>query len=164
MRQSQLFCNRIVTTRSLIQPHLVKRPVMSSRERLGEVKTANLCRLIPQTFLTMIVFSPGLWPIVLAASCAGKHAQDCLTSAETDEALESGGLASLGRHSDAGMTPRDPAWKHALRSLILYIASLITLLVLDAIWMKGIAPALGVDYFAVVKASAALASSTPSCH
>lgn len=84
-----------------------------------------------------------------------------LTSAETDEALESGGLSSLGRHSDAGMTPRDPAWKHALRSFILYIASLITLLVLDAIWMKGIAPALGVDYFAVVKASSAIASSAP---
>ncbi|CAK0771938.1 hypothetical protein CVIRNUC_003912 [Coccomyxa viridis] len=70
---------------------------------------------------------------------------------ETDEALETGGgLASLGRHSDAG-TPNDPAWKHALRSFILFLASLITLLVLDAIWMKGIAPALGVDYFAVVK-------------
>lgn len=83
------------------------------------------------------------------------------TSAETDEGMETGGggLASLGRHSDAG-TPKDPAWKHALRSLILYIASLITLLVLDAIWMKGIAPALGVDYFAVVKVIGA--SSTPA--
>ena len=61
-----------------------------------------------------------------------------------------GGLASLGRHSDAGAR-KDPAWKHALRSFILYLASLLCLLVLDAIWMKGIAPALGVDYFAVVK-------------
>ncbi len=84
--------------------------------------------------------------------------------AETDEAMESGGgLASLGRHSDAG-TPKDPAWKHALRSLILYIASLLCLLVLDAIWMKGIAPALGVDYFAVVKVSLLFAPmSLPSC-
>ena len=75
--------------------------------------------------------------------------------AETDEAMETGGgLASLGRHSDAG-TRKDPAWKHALRSFILYVASLLCLLVLDAIWMKGIAPALGVDYFAVVKVSTA---------
>ena len=79
------------------------------------------------------------------------HANECWTLAETDEALETGGgLASLGRHSDAG-TPNDPAWKHALRSFILFLASLVILLVLDAIWMKGIAPALGVDYFAVVK-------------
>lgn len=134
---------------------------MSSRERLGEIKAANLYSLTPRTSLTVIVFSPGLCLIVSAASSARDHAQDCLTSAETDEALESGGLASLGRHSEAGMTPRDPAWKHALRSFILYIASLITLLVLDAIWMKGIAPALGVDYFAVVKVSSALAPSAP---
>ena len=65
-----------------------------------------------------------------------------------------GGLASLGRHSDAGAR-QDPAWKHALRSLILYLASLVCLLVLDAIWMKGLAPALGVDYFAIVKVSVA---------
>ena len=87
-------------------------------------------------------------PIVYIAIDSLTHSG---TYAETDEALETGGgLASLGRHSDAG-TPNDPAWKHALRSFILFLASLITLLVLDAIWMKGIAPALGVDYFAVVK-------------
>lgn len=81
---------------------------------------------------------------------AARHA-----SAETDEAMETGGgLASLGRHSDAGAR-KDPAWKHALRSLILYVASLLCLLVLDAIWMKGLAPVLGVDYFAIVKVSVA---------
>ena len=87
-------------------------------------------------------------PIVYISIDSMTHS---VSYAETDEALETGGgLASLGRHSDAG-TPNDPAWKHALRSFILFLASLITLLVLDAIWMKGIAPALGVDYFAVVK-------------
>ena len=85
-------------------------------------------------------------------------------SAETDEAMETGGgLASLGRHSDAG-TRKDPAWKHALRSFILYVASLLCLLVLDAIWMKGIAPALGVDYFAIVKVSIACPVMACLCH
>ncbi len=85
-------------------------------------------------------------------------------SAETDEAMETGGgLASLGRHSDAG-TRKDPAWKHALRSFILYVASLLCLLVLDAVWMKGIAPALGVDYFAIVKVSIACPMMASLCH
>jgi hypothetical protein len=59
------------------------------------------------------------------------------------------GLTSLGRHSLGQQA--QPAWKRAVRTLIVYVASLVALLVLDIIWMKGIAPALGVDYFAIVK-------------
>jgi hypothetical protein len=61
------------------------------------------------------------------------------------------GLSSLGPHTP--QAAREPHWKKAFRTFVIYVASLVTLLVLDIIWMKGIAPALGVDYFAVVKVS-----------
>ncbi len=120
------------------------------RERLGE----SMCSPWPDDAVNY-----SYWRYILSKyAILAKLSSHRCDSAETDEAMESGGgLASLGRHSDAG-TPKDPAWKHALRSLILYIASLLCLLVLDAIWMKGIAPALGVDYFAVVKVSPILCS------
>lgn len=61
------------------------------------------------------------------------------------------GLSSLGRHSTEDRS--EPLFKKAVRTLIVYVASLVTLLILDIIWMKGIAPALGVDYFKVVEVS-----------
>lgn len=65
-----------------------------------------------------------------------------------DDSLETG-LSSLGRHSTDAT--REPLWKNSIRTLVVYVVSLLTLLVLDIIWMKGIAPILGVDYFAVVE-------------
>ena len=65
-----------------------------------------------------------------------------------DDSLETG-LSSLGRHSTDAT--REPLWKKSVRTLVVYVVSLLTLLVLDIIWMKGIAPVLGVDYFAVVE-------------
>ncbi|EIE24319.1 hypothetical protein COCSUDRAFT_62819 [Coccomyxa subellipsoidea C-169] len=66
-----------------------------------------------------------------------------------EDTLETG-LSSLGGHSP--QAAREPVWKKAVRTLAVYVASLVTLLVLDIVWMKGIAPALGVDYFAVIQA------------
>ena len=64
--------------------------------------------------------------------------------------MEAGHLESLGRHS--GLVPDyEPLWRKAARTLVVYLASLVCLLVLDAIWMKLIAPPLGVDYFQVVR-------------
>ena len=80
-----------------------------------------------------------------------KHRSISLWADLTDESME-GGLASLGSHSTPGTA--EPAWKHAVRSLILFVTSLVVLFVLDVIWMKGIAPALGVDYFSIIKVSA----------
>ncbi|BDA45963.1 hypothetical protein COCOBI_08-0550 [Coccomyxa sp. Obi] len=65
-----------------------------------------------------------------------------------DDSLETG-LSSLGRHS--AEATRESLWKKSVRTLVVYVVSLLTLLVLDIIWMKGIAPVLGVDYFAIVE-------------
>ncbi len=69
-----------------------------------------------------------------------------------EDTLETG-LSSLGGHSP--QAAREPVWKKAVRTLAVYVASLVTLLVLDIVWMKGIAPALGVDYFAVIQVRSA---------
>lgn len=70
--------------------------------------------------------------------------------------MEAGNLESLGRNS--GLVPDyEPLWRKAARTLVVYMASLVCLLVLDAFWMKVIAPPLGVDYFQVVRVSVHLA-------